>query len=120
MPLDAEPGTVEVALRNHLDAHGLLDDPLASAALALARRLDRDADTLAGMASALRSLDVVVAKLRPSDIDGAGFLDVLRFLRAVRHADADVADQIADLLTPEIRAEMKAAKFPTNGRRVQI
>jgi hypothetical protein len=108
-----EPGDVEVALRNYLAAMYLDDDPLAEAALSLARRLDRNGDTLSGMSSALRALDTVVTRLRPPAVDGADTVDVLRFLRAVRVVDRDASAAIKALLTPEILHAMREAKLKT-------
>ncbi len=115
--LDATSGEVEDALRAYLEERFLLDDPLASAALSLARRLDRDGDSLSGMAAALRALDSVIATLRtPADVAGADPLDVLLFLRAVRRADPVVADTIRTLLTDDIRERMRLVKLTTYPR----
>lgn len=106
LPL-GEPGQVEAALRAHLVARDVIDDALAPAALALARRLDNDTDSLSGMAAAIRALESVVGAMRPpTDRLGVDTVDFLRFVRAVRQVDPDVALAVRAVIPDDVREQM--------------
>lgn len=119
--VEVAEGNVEEALRAYLEDTGRMDDPLAPAALSLARRLDRDRDSLSGMAMATKALETVVSGLRPSD-DRAGVdtVDFLRFVRALHQVDPVAAATVRAVVTPAMRQRMAENASRYQGLRLRV
>lgn len=82
--LGGTDGPVAAATRAALDAAGMLGTPIGQSTVALARRMDANADTGAGLASLSRELRAAMAEALADVTPAADPLDELRARREAR------------------------------------